>query len=125
MPGFKVPVLLFESATRRIIAVNDVAAALFRSAAADMLGKSVDSCVIPEERARLAAIVGTREPRWGDVGSWQCVARDGSRFIAQVRFHQTFQDGLLVHVVLATNVSHLETVRSAAAGFDDSMPRCG
>ena len=121
MPDFRVPVLVFESASRRIIAVNDAAAVLFRTSAEEMQGELIDRCVIAEERGRLAASIDTHEPRWGDVGSWQCVARDGSRFIAQVRFHQTVQDGLLVHVVLATNILRLETARSAVAGSDDLL----
>jgi nitrogen-specific signal transduction histidine kinase len=117
-----VPVLLFESESLRIVMVNDTAVALFKSSSKDLLGQSVDGCVVAEERTRLAASIGKYEARWGDVGPWQCLARDGSRFVAHIRFHQTMHQGKLVHVVLATEVAYLETTRSAAAGFGDSPP---
>jgi PAS domain S-box-containing protein len=113
---------VFESESRRIVEANDAAAALFQTSPEDLHGKSVDCCVIPEERERLAASIGTHEPRWGDVGPWHCVARDGSRFVAQIRFHQTIHKDQLVHVVLATEVVHLEKTRSVAVG--NSSPEC-
>lgn len=119
----KVPVLIFDSETRRIVTVNDTAAALFHSSPKDMEGQSVESCLAAEERPRLTATIGTYEARWGDVGPWQCFARDGSRFIAHIRFHQMMYENRLVHVVLATEVTHVQASRSVAAGIGDSLIR--
>lgn len=116
----KVPVLIFDSESRRIVTVNDTAAALFQSSPMDMEDQNVEFCLAAEERPRLAATIGTYEARWGDVGPWQCLARDGSRFVAHIRFHQMIYENRLVHVVLATQVVHLEASRSAAAGIGDS-----
>lgn len=118
-----VPVLVFDSASRRIVQVNDAAAALFKSSSEDMVGQSVDGCVVSQERTRLVETIGINEIRWGDVGPWQCLARDGSSFIAHVRFHQMLYEGELVHVILATRVVQLGTSLSAAAGSGASLPR--
>jgi PAS domain-containing protein len=116
-----VPVLVFESESRRIVRVNGAAAALFKAPPEALAGQIVDYSVVPEERERLAASIGTANPRWGDVGPWQCLARDGSHFVAFVRFHQTIHEGQLVHVVLATEVVQVESARSAAAGSGDPL----
>jgi len=113
--GFRVPVIIFESNSRRIVEVNDVAAALFKTTTEAMVGQTVDGCLIAEERARLARSIGTYDARWGDVGNWQCLARDGTRFVASVRFHQAIHDGRLVHIVLATAVTHVDAAFSTKA----------
>jgi PAS domain-containing protein len=118
-----VPVLVFDSANRRIVVANDAAAALFKVSPSEMVGESVDHCVIREERERLNESIGTSEPRWGDVGLWQCLARDGTRFMAEVRFHQMLHEGKLVHIVLATAVVQVASARSVAAGSYDSLPK--
>jgi PAS domain-containing protein len=119
----QVPVLIFESKSRRIVGVNDTAAALFKASSEALTGQIVDLFLVPEERERLAAIIGTTDPRWGDVGPWRCLASDGSQFVAFVRFHQTIYEGHLVHVVLATEVVQVESTRSATAGFGDRVSK--
>jgi PAS domain-containing protein len=117
----KIPVLVFDSESRRIAGLNEAAAALFKTASEALTGQLVDWVVIPEERERLAEMVASREPQWGDVGAWQCLARDGSRFVASIRYHQAIQEGRLVHIVLATRVVHMESARSAAASSGDAL----
>jgi hypothetical protein len=53
--------------------------------------------MIPE-RAR------PEEAEWGDAGLWRCVAADGRRLVARLRFHQTLRKERLVHMVLATEI---------------------
>jgi len=121
----KIPVLLFDSTSRRICGANRAAAALFMSDPAKLIGQFIESCVVKEERARLRAGLRLFEPRWGEVGSWQCLARDGTRFIAQIRYHQAIQNGELVHIVLATSVQKLCVPQSIRAGYAVDYPKCG
>jgi PAS domain-containing protein len=121
----RVPVLVFDSESRHIVGLNDAAASLFRTTSEALIGQIVDLSVVPEERERLAASVSAPDPRWGEAGPWQCHARDGSRFVAFVRFHQAIQEGRVVHIVLATEVVQVETTRSAAAGFGDPLRKTG
>jgi hypothetical protein len=79
-------------------------------------GRLVESCVVQGERARLRAGLRAFDPRWGDGGYWKCLAKDGSRFVVQIRFHQTVQNGELVHVVLATEVLPVYAACAAAVG---------
>lgn len=123
MRNSPVPVLVFESESRRIVGVNDAAAALFKASPDAVAGESIDLFLVPEERGRLAATIGTTDPRWGDVGPWQCLAKDGSQFIAFIRFHQTILEGKLVHVVLATKVVQVESTRSASARSGDRISK--
>jgi hypothetical protein len=120
----QIPVLLFDSSSRRICGVNRAAAALFMCDPPRLEGQLIESCVVREERARLRASLHTFDPRWGDVGSWQCLARDGTRFIAQLRYHQAVHNGELVHVVLATSVQKLCGPRSASAGYLNQYVKC-
>ncbi len=117
-----IPVLLFDSSSRRISRVNRAAAALFKTVPEELQGQLIESCVVQGERARLRAGLRACDPRWGEGGPWKCVARDGSRFVVQIRFHQTIQNGELVHVVLATHVVPAYAAKSAVtvAGSESS-----
>jgi hypothetical protein len=121
----QVPILVFDSENREIVGLNDAAASLFKTTVDTLKGQLVDLSVVPEERLRLVASVSSPDPRWGDVGPWQCLARDGSRFVAFVRFHQAVHEGRLVHIALATEVVQVETPRSAVAGFGDQLRKAG
>lgn len=119
-----IPVLLFDSSSRRICGVNRSAAALFMCDSSKLEGQLIESCVVREERARLRASLRTLDPRWGEVGSWQCLARDGTRFIAQLRYHQVIHNGELVHIVLATSVQKLCGPQSVSAGYRTEYAKC-
>jgi len=121
----RIPVLVFDSESRQIVGLNNAAASLFKTTSEVLTGQLVDFSVVPEERERLAAGISYPDPQWGAAGRWQCLACDGSRFVASVRFHQTKHEGRLVHVVLATEVIQVESTRSAAAGFGDSRQKTG
>ena len=121
----RVPILVFDSESRESVGLNDAAASIFKATSEVLRGKIVDLSVVPEEREKLVASVSAPDPRWGDAGPWQCLACDGSRFVAFVRFHQAIHEGRLVHIVLATEVVQMESVRSAAAGFRDPLRKTG
>jgi nitrogen-specific signal transduction histidine kinase len=122
MWNFQVPVLMFDSKTRRIVMVNTVAAALFEATEEELQSQTIDCCLPSEERDRLAVCLNNLEPQWGAVGAWQCLSRTGNRFIAQIRFHQTMYQDTLVHVVLATEVIPVTNSRAAAASSSESLP---
>ena len=121
----KIPVLLFESSSRRICGINRAAAALFMCEPSKLLGQIIEKCVVREERARLRASLRVFDPRWGDVGSWQCLAHDGTRFIAHLRYHQAVHNGELVHVVLATSIHKLCVPHSVKVGYRSEYAKCG
>jgi hypothetical protein len=120
----QIPVILFDSASRRICGSNMAAAALFMCEPSKLDGQLIEKCVIREERARLRASLRSRDPRWGEVGSWHCLAHDGTRFIAQLRYHQAIHNGELVHVVLASSVQKLPVPRSVRADYPDRYAEC-
>jgi hypothetical protein len=124
MWNFQIPVVMFDSKTRRIVTVNAVAATLLESTEQELRGQLVDGCVIPEERDRLATSIGTIEPRWGEVGAWRCLTCKGNRFTAQIRFHQTMYEDKLVHIVLATEILPMSHSRAAAAGSSETQSGC-
>jgi hypothetical protein len=120
-----VPVLMFDSASRRIYCANEAVAALFQTTPREMEGKLVESCIVRPERARLRAALLRRDQPWGDVGHWECVSRDGTHFTVQLRFHQTIYEDELMHVVIATAILRKPVSRSAVAGQGDEFSKCG
>jgi PAS domain S-box-containing protein len=111
----KVPILIFDSESFRVVEVNQATAELYGRSAEAMVGSHVSEFVAGGEHERLRSVLAREDAEWGDAGLWRCVAGDGRRFVARLRFHQTLREERLVHMVLATEIVKRPPIAAGAA----------
>jgi PAS domain-containing protein len=76
---------------------------LFDYSAEEFIGMDSTLLLFPSDRSRLAAI--RKEQKWGPVGSFTFVRKDGSAFSAGIRWHQGDYRGVLCDCIILTGAA--------------------
>ena len=106
--------LIFDPATRKILAANDVALLLYGFSRDELLNMSMLDLVVAEERPRLLSLTAVyAKDTVQHVGPFQVRRRDGRIIFVEATTHQVEFDGQLVRIALVTNVTErLQSERS-------------
>jgi PAS domain S-box-containing protein len=85
-----------------IKAANTEALELFGYTEQELIGISATRLVTPQDWQRIATI--RAEEKWGEVGSFTYVRKDGTTFSASIRWHQGEFQGTQCDCVIITTV---------------------
>ena len=103
------PMYVYETATTRFVAVNDVALNAFGYSREEFLRMPLESVVAPHELERLhAAVDGIKSGRNNGLthsGVWRARRKDGSEFDAEFTVHDHVFEGQRARVVMALDVT--------------------
>jgi PAS domain S-box-containing protein len=106
------PMLLFDPATSRFLAVNEAAVAHYGYPRDEFLQMSVADLVIAEDRAALQAELKDL-PRPGEVGIWRHRKKDGAISHVETRGHFVHLDGRRVRFVLIHDINERLRIEEA------------
>ena len=96
------PLWYTDSRTFIVKGANEDALKLFGYSEQEFIGMSAVRLVAPFDLPRINAL--RAEEKWGEVGSFTYVRKDGTQFLAAIRWHQSHYLETLCDCVIVTSV---------------------
>jgi PAS domain S-box-containing protein len=112
------PCWFTDSTTLIVKAANTEVLELFGYSEQEFIGMSAIHLVSPLDWPRIESI--RAEEKWGEVGSFTYIRKDGNTFSAAIRWHQGEYHGTLCDCVIITGVE--ATDDPADCGISDPIP---